>query len=160
MLRTPAAARLAAACLALLASACASTLGPEDALHALRRDARELTDGSSETAYVPVLADSAEDARGRIVRARTGRRLDESRVLAATFEPAAREAVEVVVGGPYPALVEQVLLDALAQTPQPRLPGLRVVVISRDAPSAALQQALEASEAAWVHGVWQAPEPD
>ena len=129
-------------------------------MRSLQRDARALADASTETAYLPVLADSPEDAWGRVVRARTGKLLEESRVLAATFEPASRESVEVVVGGPYPQLVEQVMLDALAITPRARLTGLRVVLISREPPSAKLRQALDASQAAWVHGPWQEPLPE
>ena len=57
-------------------------------------------------------------------------------MLAAAFAASGVESVEVVAGGQYPKLTEQVLLDALAITPRARLPGLRVVIVERTAADA------------------------
>lgn len=86
--------------------------------------------------------------------------LEESRVLAALFESAGRESVEVVVGGPYPPLTEQVLLDALVLARSARLSGLRVVIVSPEPPAPALRAALEASAVAWAHARWRDAQSD
>ena len=134
----------------LLFLACAAP--PEAWLEALRADAGPtLAPG---TPAVLVWADGRDAAWGRIVRARTEAPLEESRLLARIFATASVRSAEVVVGGPYPDLSEQVLIDAFLIADRDRVPGLRVVYVSPEPPGEKLIELFERHGAEWLHRAW------
>jgi hypothetical protein len=119
-----------------------------------------MPDLAAKAAFAPVDADSAEAAWGRIVRARTEEPLEESRLLALAFDATTAEPAQIVVGGRYPSLTEQVLLDAFALARGARLSGLQLVHVSPEPPSAALLAACAKRSAVCTHRRWSETEPE
>ncbi len=64
---------------------------------------------------------------------------------------AARQGRAVVVGGPYPALTDQILRNALALHEEKNLRGLRLVLVSEDRPSDELRKAASGARARLYH---------
>jgi hypothetical protein len=108
---------------------------------------------------VAVEAESQEAAWGEIVRARTEKPREVSLLLARLFEESRVRAREVVVGGPYPLLTDQVLRDAFDLVPG-ELPGLRLVEVSAEPPSEALLALCRERGAVCRHEPWVAPRRD
>ena len=142
------------------AASCALFRAPPTPVQQLRREVDGMPGLASEAAFVPVDADSAEAAWGRIVRARTETPLAESRQLALAFDATAAEPAQIVVGGRYPKLTEQVLLDAFALARTARLPGLQLVLVSPEPPFAALLAACEDRGAVCTHWRWSETQPE
>ena len=138
-------------CLAL--ASCGSLREPTTA-QLLRRAVDGMPGVAAGAALVSVEADSTEAAWGRIVRARTETPLAESRLLARAFEAAAAEPALIAVGGPYPKLTEQVLLDAFALARTDPLAGLRLVHVSPEPPSAELLAVCAKRGAVCEHRAW------
>ncbi len=68
--------------------------------------------------------------------------------LAAALSRAAREPVNLAVGGPDSAYAAQVFSQALRAVPQPQLPGLRVAFVGQRADAAQLAPVMAAKRAA------------
>lgn len=68
--------------------------------------------------------------------------------LTAALSRAAREPVNLAVGGPDSAYAAQVFLQALRAVPQPELPGLRVAFVGQRADVAQLAPVMAARRAA------------
>jgi hypothetical protein len=100
-------------------------------------------------------ADSSKDAWGRVVRARTEAPLEESEQLARIFDASVGAPADVVAGGPFPQLTEQVLLDAFALVNARSLPKLRVVSVSAEPLSTELEAACAEHDATCVHASWR-----
>ena len=147
---------LAAAALAGLSCAAA----PELWVEALRADAAPVGGALSPgTSVVLVWAESDQAAWGRIVRARTETPLDESKLLADVFETASVERIEIAVGGPYPDLNEQVLLDAFQGSRRDLMPGLSVIYVSPTPPGEKLVEVFERRGSQWRHQPWRGDPP-
>lgn len=132
--------------------ACATSLDPW--VEALRSDAAAGGPVSEQAAVVLIWADSKQDSWKQIVRARTESPLQESRLLARSFEAASVSELEVVTGGPQPALNEQVVIDAFSITPRERLPGLQLIYVSPGSPSERLIEVFELRGVRWSHRPW------
>lgn len=74
-----------------------------------------------------------------------------SRRLARAFSYANRRRIAVVTGGPFGDLNERTVLDAFGEQKEKRLPGLTLVYVSPEPPSAELRAAVKSVGAALVH---------
>jgi len=120
---------------------CASAPSDAELKSALRRAAASVPGFSSNARVVVVSADSEMDAWTRVAQATSEGPSGLSRVLAQAFSKAENERVDFVVGGLYAQLNDRVLLDAFAGVRAPRLPGLRLLLVSPKQPSDALRGA-------------------
>jgi len=82
-----------------------------------------------DASWVLIDAESSQAAWGRVVRARTEAPLEESELLAHLFDAGADAGAEIVAGGPYAPLNEQVLRDAFALAGRQDLGGVHLVVV-------------------------------
>ena len=73
--------------------------------------------------------------------------------LADGFRLGQRRRVDYVVGGPFPALSEQLVLNGLRMNEGRALPGLRIVLVSPAAPTPELRRAASASRVRLEHRV-------
>lgn len=103
--------------------------------------------------WVAVDARSEDAAWGEIVRARTEQPRETSRVLAQVFEQAHSRPLEVVVGGPYPKLTDQVLRDAFGLA-HGELEGLRLVEVGAEPLSEELLALCRERGAECLHQLW------
>jgi hypothetical protein len=103
---------------------------------------------------VAVDAESNDDAWGRVVRARTESPLEESKQLAQVFDAHVGGPTRVVVGGLYPQLTEQVLVDAFALVDATSLAQLRVVVVGPDPVTPRLRDACTRRDVVCTHQAW------
>jgi hypothetical protein len=76
-----------------------------------------------------------------------------SRELADGFRLGQRRRVDYVVGGPFPALSDRLVLNGLMLNEGRALPGLRIVLVSPDAPTSELRRAASAKRARLEHRV-------
>ena len=88
--------------------------------------------------------DPARPGRGIFPRSLAEARNDpkssgHSRKLANGFKLGQRKYVDYFIGGPYADLAEQIVLNALTLNDGRRLRGLRVVLVTTEAPSEALR---------------------
>jgi hypothetical protein len=119
-----------------------------------RLDALVIADGGPDAIVVAVDAESNDGAWGRVVRARTETPLDESKQLARVFDAHVGGPTRVVVGGPYPQLTEQVLVDAFSLVDATSLAQLRVVVVGPDPVTPRLRDACTRRDAVCTHQAW------
>jgi len=67
------------------------------------------------------------------------------------FADGRRYKIDYIVGGPYPELVDQVILNGLAMNKGASLPGLRIVIVSTSEPTPKLRAAAEALQVRIEH---------
>ena len=100
---------------------------------------------------MPIHADSRMEAWARLgdARAQTSDAL--SRALGQQLRATRTRRLTFVVGGPYPDLSDQVILNALEWNQGSVLPGLTLVYVSPEPPSAELSSKLDQKRARVVH---------
>lgn len=145
------AAVLAAIATCLLAG-CATNMSEGELGARLDRAGRTVASRQAVRRVVPVYAQTRMEAWVL----RTEAKMDPessplSLQLADGFELGGLRTVDYVVGGPYPALSDQILLNALRMNEGRPLPGLRIVLVSPDAPSLDLRRAAKARRARLEH---------
>lgn len=141
---------------ALAFAGCATRDSQRTPEERLRQSLADSSQVSRDAAWVAVEAESQEAAWGEVVRARTESPREASLVLARLFEESRVRPREVVVGGPYPPLTDQVLRDAFGMVPG-ELPGLRLVEVSAEPLSEGLRALCRERRAACRHEAWVAP---
>ncbi len=121
-----------------------------------RLGALAIAEVGADALVVAIEAESNDDAWGRVVRARTEAPLEESEQLARVFDAHVGGPTRVVVGGPYPQLTEQVLVDALSMVDATSLVQLRVVVVAPEPISRRLRAACTRRDVVCTHEPWPA----
>jgi hypothetical protein len=139
--------------LALLAVAC--TIPPTES--EVESDLRRIAAGvrpPGEMRVVALYAGSRMDAWAQMTEsAADGEEWSSQQVrrLTRAFGRADRRRIAVVTGGPYAQLNERVVLEALNGVKPPRLPGLTLVFVSPEPPTADIRGAVSQRGSALVH---------
>ncbi len=142
-------ARLALAAGLLLATGCVTSMTESELKQQLDKTADEMRIGKRR--IVPIYAETKLVAQVMLVEARTDPKSQTSRHLGKRIAVAARRGQIVVAGGPYPALSDQLLRNALTLQDEGSLRGLRLVLVSSEGPSDELSQAARAAQARLYH---------
>jgi hypothetical protein len=129
--------------LLLLAAAAAGcvTVHREDELQQRLERLGAATQGLRHPRTAPIHADTRVAAFGLLAEARANVDSPLSASLGRQLAAAHRSRRDVVAGGPFADLTDQVLRNALALQRDGALAGLRLVVASRERPSGELQAA-------------------
>ncbi len=140
--------------LALLALACTIPPTESEVESDLRRIAAGVRPLSGELRVVALYASSRMDSWAQMTEsAAEGEEWSSQHVrrLARAFNQADRRRVAVVTGGPYAQLNERVVLDAFDDVKPPRLPGLTLVFVSPEPPTADIRGAVSRRGSMLVH---------
>lgn len=124
----------------LLLVACVTPVTEEDLERKLEQTARSMP-ALGRSRVIPIYADTKTVAWGLLAEARMEPASPLSVQVQRRIEVAARRGFDVVVGGPYPGLSDQIVRNALTLSEGHRLSGLDVVFVSAQLPSPALKQA-------------------
>ena len=133
--------RIAALSAALLAAACASPLPEEDLARRLNLVGHSVLGSNARFTRVAIQAENQMMAWALQGEARANGPSDRSRWLYGRFVEAAKHRVNVVVGGPYPSLTRQVVLDAFSLNKSRPLRGLTLVLVGGDEAPEAVRSA-------------------
>jgi hypothetical protein len=134
----------------LFAAGCVTAITETDLEDRLERAAASVS-GLGRARIVPIYADTRTVAWGMLTEAKMDRTSPLSVRTGKRLAGAARQGRAVVAGGPYPALTDQILRNALALHQEEGLPGLRLVVVSAEQPSAELRKAASGVRARLYH---------
>ena len=113
---------------ALLLVGCV-TLSQSELERELRRAGSAVPGLGKDFLLFPVHADSKIAAWTLLAEARTGGGSPMAERLAYDFERAERRSMKIVVGGAYPALTREIVLEALERNPDSDLSRLTLVVV-------------------------------
>ena len=137
--------------LAILCTAgCVTTITETDLEDRLERAATSVS-GLGRARIVPIYADTRTVAWGLLAAAKMDPTSPMSVRMGKSLAGAARQGRALVVGGPYPALTDQILRNALALHEEKDLRGLRLVLVSGDRPSDELRKAASGAQARLYH---------
>jgi hypothetical protein len=125
------------ALLAALAAGC-MTVHREDELEGRLERLAATTKGLRRPRAFAIHADTRIAALGLLAEARANRDSPLSAALGRSLAAAHRSRRDLVAGGPFADLTDQVLRNALALQDERGLPGLHLLVASQDPPSAEL----------------------
>ncbi len=134
----------------LFAAGCVTTITETELEDRLERAAASVS-GLGRARIVPIYADTRTVAWGMLTEAKMDRTSPLSVRTGKRIAGAARQGRAVVVGGPYPALTDQILRNALALHEEKDLRGLRLVLVSGDRPSDELRKAASGAQARLYH---------
>jgi hypothetical protein len=123
--------------LAALAAGCVTTYQEEDLEDRLERLA-SATRGLRRPRAFAIHADTRMAALVLLAEARASRDSALSVALRSSLAAAQQQRRDLVAGGPFPDLTDQVLRNALELQPESGLPGLQLLVASAEPPSAEL----------------------
>lgn len=124
-------------------AACTTPL-PEEALERrLRLVGTSVLGPRASFTTVPIQADSNLMAWTLIADARTNGPSNEARWLQRKLSAGAQGPAQLVVGGPFPGLTRQVLLDAFGLNEDRSLPGLTLVFVGDEASAADVRSAAQ-----------------
>jgi hypothetical protein len=140
--------------LALLALGCTIPPTESEVESDLRRIAAGVRPLPGELRVVALNAGSRMDAWAQMTEsAAEGEEWSSEQVrhLTRVFNKADRRRVAVVTGGPYAQLNERVVLEALDSVKPPRLPGLTLVFVSPEPPTADIRGAVSRRGSVLVH---------
>jgi hypothetical protein len=140
--------------LAWLGLACSIPPSEADVEGDLRRIAAGVKPLRGELRIVALNASSRMDAWAQMTESRAeGEDWSSSEVrrLARAFNRADRRYVAVVAGGPYADLNARVVQGAFEEVKPPKLPGLTLVFVSPEPPSAEIRQAASRRGSVLVH---------
>ncbi len=143
--------RIAALSAALLAAACASPLPEEDLARRLNLVGHSVLGSNARFTRVAIQAENQMMAWALQGEARANGPSDQSRWLYGRFAEATQRRVNVVVGGPYPSLTHQVVLDAFSLNESRPLRGLTLVLVGGDEAPKDVRSAAERVGARFVH---------
>jgi hypothetical protein len=104
---------------------------------------------------IPVYAETRMAAWALLADAKSDPSSPMSHRLSRGMAAAARRGFGVVVGGPYPALSDQVVRNALTLHRERPLGGMALVFVSAKPPSEALREAAKHAEARLYHREFQ-----
>jgi hypothetical protein len=141
----------ALALLAALAAGCATVQGKAEFEQRLERIGAA-TKGLRRPRVFAIHADTRIAALGLLAEARANTDSPLSAALGRSLAAAQRSHRDVVAGGPFADLTDQVLRNALALQDESGLPGLRLLVASQEPPTVEL---LGAARRARVHVVYR-----
>jgi hypothetical protein len=134
----------------MLATGCITPLTEADLEEDLERAASSVP-ALGRKRIIPVYAETQMAAWALLADAKTDPSSLMSYRLSRGLASAARRGFGVVVGGPYPALSDQVVRNALTLHRERPLGGLRLVFVSAKPPSEALWKAAKHAEARLYH---------
>ncbi len=134
----------------LLAAGCVTTITEVELEDRLERAAASVS-GLGRARIVLIYADTRTVAWGLLAEAKMDRTSPLSVQTGKRIAGAARQGRAVVVGGPYPALTDRILRNALALHEEQGLRGLRLLVVSAERPSDELRTAASAARARLYH---------
>ncbi|MFO0688660.1 MAG: hypothetical protein U0900_08125 [Myxococcota bacterium] len=143
---------LITALVAGLLSGCATRMTAKDLDGRLRRESQVAASRQVVRRIVPVHAQTKMEAW--ILRTEAKSSPEESPLslaLADGFRLGQRRRVDYFVGGPFPALLEQLVMNGLDMNEGRALPGLRIVLVSPAAPTPALRRAATAHRVRLEH---------
>lgn len=142
---------IASLCAALL-TGCVTKMTAKDLGGRLERES--LTAGSRQAVrrIVPVHAQTKMEAWILRVEAKSSpEESPVSRALSTGFRLGERQRVDYFVGSPFPELLEQLVMNGLDMNEGRALPGLRIVLVSPEAPSPELRNAATAHRVRLEH---------
>jgi hypothetical protein len=142
--------RAAAALLALWAVACVTPY-TEEQLHTKLEVAAKPVSASKQQRIIPIYADSKIVAFGLLTEAKHDPSSELSRHLSRSLELARKRHNDVVVGGPYGDLNDQIVQNALGLSDRGSLAGVRLIYVSPQPPSEALLHAASQAHASLYH---------
>jgi hypothetical protein len=131
---------------ALLALGCASPVSEDELARSLEEAAASAPDPRAARQIFPVHAPTRVAALSLLSEAKSDPRSPLSLQLGRRFASAARRRTNLVVGGPWTDLCDQVVRNAFALNRERALPGLTLIFVAPEPPSDALRSA-----AATVH---------
>jgi hypothetical protein len=100
---------------------------------------------------IPIYAETSFVAKALLTEARVNPESPLSVSVSRRIEIAAQRRLQVVVGGPYPDLTDQVVTNALRLQPEKGLRGATLVFVSPQRPSPQLQAAAKQAQARLYH---------
>ena len=136
--------------MALLAVACVTPV-TEEQLHDQLEVAAKPVAASKRQRIIPIYAETKVEAWGLLTEARHDPASDMARHLSRSLMLARKRHTDVVIGGPYGSLNDQILRNALALADRGSLVGARLIYVSPDPPSDALRQAVTQAHARLYH---------
>ena len=134
----------------LLATGCVTAITEFELEDRLEQAASSVS-GLGRVRIVTIYADTRTVAWGLLTAAKMDRTSPLSVRTGKQIAGAARQGRAVVVGGPYPALTDQILRNALALHEEDSLQGLRLVLVSAERPSDELRTAASGARARLLH---------
>jgi hypothetical protein len=134
----------------MLASGCVTAISEADLETKLDRAASSVR-VLGRRSIIPIYAETKMAAWALLADAKSDPSSQLSYRLSRGLASAARRGFGVVVGGPYPALSDQVVRNALTLQREHPLGGLTLVFVSAKPPSEALWKAARSAEARLYH---------
>jgi len=134
----------------MLATGCITPLTEDDLEKDLERAASSVP-SLGRKRVIPIYAETRMAAWALLADAKSNPSSPMSYRLSRGLAAAARRGFGVVVGGPYPALSDQVLRNALTLHRERPLGGLKLLFVSAKPPSEALWQAAKHADARIHH---------
>jgi hypothetical protein len=142
---------LAVLLVSILAAGCISSQSRSEVETTLGRAAAVVPGISKQRRLVAIHAETKMEAWAFLAEAKSGPDASPmSRHLGNQFARGERYRLDIVVGGIYPSLSDQVLVNALEMNSTRQLRGLRVVLVSKNEPSEALRKAAKKTRARLV----------
>jgi hypothetical protein len=140
----------AAALLALLGVACVTPISEEQVQDKLAAAAKPVA-VSKQQRIIAIYADSKIVAWGLTTEAKNDPNSELAQHVSRSLEVARTRHTDVVVGGPYADLNDQIVQNALALSERGSLAGVRLIYVSPKPPSEALRQAVGKAHASLYH---------
>jgi cobalamin biosynthesis protein CbiD len=134
----------------LLATGCITPLTEADLEEDLERAAASIP-SLGRKRVIPIYAETRMEAWALLADAKSDPSSQMSYQVSRGLAAAARRGYGVVVGGPYPALTDQVVRNALTLHRERPLGGLKLLFVSAKPPSEALLEAAKHAEARLRH---------
>ncbi|MBK7952268.1 MAG: hypothetical protein IPK00_26835 [Deltaproteobacteria bacterium] len=135
-----------------LLAGCATKMTAPELNGRLKRESQAVAQRQAIRRIIPVHAQTKMEAWILRTEAKTSPEASPiSLQLADGFRLGQRRRVDYVVGGPFPDLLEQLVLNGLHMNEGRALPGLRIVLVSPAAPTPGLRQAASARRARLEH---------
>jgi hypothetical protein len=131
---------------------CVTALSDVEVRARLEQVSREVKQRRAKRTVVPVYAATRMEAWVHYAEAKNDPESSPlSLQLARAFAHGNRLKIDYFVGGPYAALADRVVLNALSMNTGPPLPGLRIVLVSSEEPTPELRAAARARSAKLEH---------
>lgn len=137
------------ALLLMAGTGCVTSLSEAEVKDRLEAAASDLRLRSARV--MPIYAETRLVAQALLMEARHDPEAGLSLGLGRRIAVAAKRRQTVVVGGPYPALSDRVLRNALELNHEQGLTGLNLVLVSPDSPSRELSNAARQTRARLIH---------
>ena len=137
-----------------LLAGCATKMTAPELNGRLKRESQAVAQRQAVRRIIPVHAQTKMEAFILRTEAKTSPEASPiSLQLADGFRLGQRRRVDYVIGGPFPDLLEQLVLNGLHMNEGRALPGLRIVLVSPSAPTPELRKAASARRVRLEHRV-------